>query len=207
MSWLSSFMHPGRPYQAAQDQMQQYYQQAQGQMQPFIQQGQQAGTQLGGAMQQLLDPQALQDKWMQSYETSAQAKNMQDQAQQSGLNAASSMGLMGSSPAMQALQQGSAQIGAQDRQSYLNDLMQKYQLGTGIGQNMYGTGANMAGQSAQQTQQMGENMGAAAFGRQGAGGDMFGNLLSAAGKLGTSWLTGGMGVGGMGRGMWSPTGG
>ncbi len=205
MSWLSSFMHPGRAYQAAQDQMQQYYQQAQGQMQPFIQQGQNAGTQLGGAMQQLLDPQALQAKWMESYETSPQARQMQEQAQQSGLNAASSMGLMGSSPAMQALQQGGAQIGAADRQSYLDSLMQKYMAGTGIGQSMYGTGAGMAGQSAQQTQQMGDIMGGLAAGRAGAGGGMIGQGLGALASLGGNYLTGM----GMGQAMrpWSTAGG
>lgn len=209
MSWLSSLMHPGRPYQAAQDQMTQYYNQAQQGMQPYMQQGQQAGQQLGGAMQKLMDPAALQSEWTQGYEMSPQAQQAQQMASQQGLDAASSMGLMGSQPALQAIQSGSSQIALNDRQNYLNDLMNKYQAGIGVGQNMYGTGAGMANQSGQMGMQMGENAGAMQYGRNAAGGSMLDGLLSGAGKLGMSYLTGGMGTGGTGsfRGMWSPTGG
>jgi len=209
MSWLSSLMHPGRPYQAAQDQMTQYYNQAQQGMQPYMQQGQQAGQQLGGAMQKLMDPAALQNEWTQGYEMSPQAKQAQQMASQQGLDAASSMGLMGSQPALQAIQGGASQIALNDRQRYLDDLMGKYQAGIGVGENMYGTGAGMASQSGQMGMNMGENAGAMQYGRNAAGGQMLGNLISGAGKLGMSYLTGGMGTGGAGsmRGMWSPTGG
>jgi len=207
MSWLSSFLHPERPYQAAQDQMQQYYGQAQGQMQPFIQQGQQAYGGLSDAMQQLLHPEKLQGDWMQSYETSPQALQMQEQAKQSGLGAASAMGLMGSSPALQAIQQGQSQIGAADRQSYLDSLMDKYKTGIGVGQNIYGAGAQMAGQGAQNAMNMGNIMGGLAGGEAGAGGGMLGQLLGGGLNLGLNYLTGGMGQGGFGRGAWSTAGG
>lgn len=207
MSWLSSLMHPGRPYQAAQDQMTQYYNQAQQGMQPYMQQGQQAGQQLGGAMRKLLDPGALQNEWTQGYEMSPQAKQAQQMASQQGLDAASSMGLMGSQPALQAIQGGASQIALNDRQNYLNDLMQKYQSGIGVGQNMMGVGAGAAGQMGQQGMNMGNTMGGLAAGRQQAGGSMLSGLLGSAGRLGMDYLTGGFGAGGMGRGMWSPYGG
>ncbi|MFB1501507.1 hypothetical protein [Thiocapsa sp. N5-Cardenillas] len=207
MSWLSSFLHPDRGYKAAGDQMQQFYNQAQGYQQPYNQQGQAAGQNLNTAQQALMDPVALQDQWSNAYQTSDYAKNLQAQAQQGGLDAASSMGLMGSTPALQAIQGGTAQIGNADRQQYLNDLMQKYQAGIGVNQNMYGIGAQSAGQMGQNAMNQGQNMGAAAFGQQNAPGNMLANLFGAAGNLGTSYLTGGMGTGGMGRGMWSPTGG
>lgn len=203
MSWLSSFLHPERGYQAAQDQMQQYYSQAQQGMQPFMQEGQQAGEQLAPAMQKLLDPQGLQSEWMEGYETSPQAQLAQQQAQQQGLDAASSMGLMGSQPALQAIQGGMSNIGIQDRQNYLGDLMDKYKTGIGLGQNMYGTGAQMAGQSGQQAMQMGQDAAQMAYGQQNAPGQMFGNLLNTGLNLGTSYLTGGMGTGRFGRGAWS----
>ena len=206
MSWLSSFLHPGRQYQAAQDQMQQYYNQAQGAMQPYMQHGQEAYSGLSEAMKNLLDPQALQAQWMEGYETSPQAQFAQQQAQQHGLDAASAMGLMGSTPALQAIQGGTTQIGFQDRQNYLQDLMDKYKTGIGLGENIYGTGAGMAGQSAQQAMNMGNIMGGLAGGREAAGGSLLSGLLGGAGRLGLDYLTGGFGQGGYGRGAWSTGG-
>jgi hypothetical protein len=207
MSWLSSFMHPERPYQAAQDQMQQYYGQAQGALQPYMDFGTQAGGGLSEAMQNLLHPETLQAEWMKSYETSPQALQMQEQAKQSGLGAASAMGLMGSSPALQAIQQGESQIGARDRQSYLDSLMDKYKTGIGVGQGMFGAGAGAAGQLGQQSMNMGNIMGGLAAGEQAAGGGMLGQLLGGGLNLGLNYLTGGMGQGGFGRGAWSTAGG
>lgn len=207
MSWMSSFLHPDRGYKAAGDQMQQFYNQAQGYQQPYNQQGQAAGQNLNTAQQTLMDPAALQDQWSNSYQTSDYAKNLQAQAQQGGLDAASSMGLMGSTPALQAIQGGTAQIGNADRQQYLQDLMQKYQAGIGINQNMYNTGAQSASQMGNNAMNQGQNMGQVAYGQNTAPGNMFGNILKNAGKLGASFLTGGMGQGDYGRGMWSPTGG
>lgn len=207
MSWISSFLHPERGYDAARKAAEDYYRQAQGYLNPYNQGGVNAGTNLTTAAGKLSDPVALQDEWSNAYKTSDYAKNLQAQAQQGGLDAASSMGLMGSTPALQAIQGGTAQIGNADRQQYLNDLMQKYQAGIGINTNMYNTGASTAGQMGTNAMNQGSNAGGAAYGSTNAPGSMFSNLLGAAGNLGTSWLTGGMGTGGFGRGMWSPTGG
>jgi hypothetical protein len=207
MSWLSSFLHPGRQYRAAQDQMQQYYNQAQGAMQPYMRHGEEAYGGLSEAMKNLMDPQALQAQWMEGYETSPQAQFAQQQAQQHGLDAASAMGLMGSQPALQAIQGGTANIGFQDRDNYLNALMDKYKTGIGLGENIYGAGANMASQSAQNAMNMGNIMGGLAGGAAGAGGGMIGQLLGGGLGLGLDYLTGGMGQGGYGRGAWSTSGG
>lgn len=208
MSWLSSFLHPGKAYQKGQDQLDQYwgqaqnfYNQGQGYLQPYNQQGQAAYGNLSGAMQSLLDPQALQDKWASGYKESEAAKNLEGMAQEHGLNAASSMGLMGSTPALQAIQAGTSQIGAEDRQSYLNDLMQKYLAGAGLAQGMYGSGLNAAGQMGQNAMNMGQNAmtqgqnsAQMAYNQQNAGGNMLSGLL-------------GQGIGLVGSALGGPIGG
>lgn len=188
MSMLSQFLNPGGAYEAAGDEMRQYYDQAQGMMQPYIQHGQDAYGGLSGAMGRLLDPAALQSEWAQGYEESPAARQAQEMAKQSGLSAASGLGLMGSSTALEGIQAGSANIAMQDRQNYLNDLMQKYMAGTGIGQNIYGTGAQMAGQGAQQAMNMGQTMGGLAAGQQQAGAGLIGQGIGALGSLAGSFF-------------------
>jgi len=189
MSWLSSFLHPGRAYEQAQEQMDKYYPEAQKYLKPYYQHGQDVYGGLSGAMNQLLDPMSLQDKWSQGYKESDYAKNLEEMASQHGLNAASSMGLMGSTPALQALQTGTTHIAQADKQQYLQDLMQKYLQGAGIAQNIYGMGGNAASGLSNNAMQMGGNSAQMAYGKQAAGGNLFGKLLGtgltlAAGALG-----------------------
>jgi len=179
MSWFSSFIHPGRGYEKAQGELDKYYQQGQGYLNPYNQYGQGAYGNLSEAMKALLDPQALQDKWAKGYTESEAAKNAEAMAKEHGLDAASSMGLMGSSPALGAIQAGTSQIAMDDRENYLNNLMQKYMAGAGIAGNIFNTGAGAAGQMANNAMNMGQNSAQMAFGRQNAGGSMFGNLLGA----------------------------
>lgn len=186
MSWLSSFLHPGRAYKKAGEQSENYYNQAQNYLQPYANQGQEAGSALSGAMNNLLNPDQLYNQWAQGYEISPYAQQLQGQAQQHGLNAASSMGLMGSTPALQAIQAGTSQIGNADRDNYMKSLMDMYYHGAGIGQNMFGTGAGAAGTMGQNAMGQGNTMAEMAYGRQAAGGNMLGGLLGA----GAGMLTG-----------------
>ena len=62
MSWLSSFMNPQRGYNAAQGQMDNYYNQAQGYQQPYNQMDQQDGAATQEAMQNLLNPEQIQNQ-------------------------------------------------------------------------------------------------------------------------------------------------
>lgn len=184
---ISSFLHPERGYQDANQQMQQFYNQAQGYQQPFMNQGQQAYGDLYSAMKALLDPEKLQSEWTEGYETSPAAIQAKDLAEQSGLNAASAMGLMGSRPALDAIHTGSSNISLADRQNYLNDLMLKYMQGAGVAGGIYNTGANAATNLSQNAMNMGQNSAQLAFGEENAPGDMFSNLLGGAiGLLGTA---------------------
>lgn len=138
-------------YKDAQDVLSQYLQQAQQQSQqaeqqlnPFIDRGNQAGDELSGALAKLLDPASLESEWMKGYQTSPYAENLLGQSREQGLDAASSMGLMGSSAALENIENTGGQIVSQDQQQYLNNLMQKYMAGLGLGENLYGTGYGAA---------------------------------------------------------------
>lgn len=168
---LNSFFDP---YGEAQKQSQQGFNEARGYEQPFITQGQEQYGALNQARQDLMDPAALQNKWAQGYETSPYAQQMLNMNRDQGLDAAGSMGLMGSSAALGNIQQGAGNIMQQDRQQYLQDLMQKYMSGIGLGQNMYGVGANMAGTLGGQAVHQGENMANLGYAQQAAPGQQLG---------------------------------
>lgn len=177
MSWLSSFLHPGKGYEKGQEQLDKYYNQSQGYLNPYNQQGQQQYGNLNDIIKNLMDPTALNKKWIDSYSESPQALQAEKMAQEHGLNAASSMGLMGSNTALNATQAGTTQIGLEDRQNYLNDLMNKYMQSAGLAQGIYGTGANAAGQMSNNANQMGQNSAEMAYGKQNAGGNMLSGLI------------------------------
>lgn len=187
-------LDPGRAYKSAMGPMQQQYEQAQSYMSPYAQQGQQAYAPMSTAMNRLLNPEQLHGEWIQNYETSPYAQSVAAQAQQSGLNAASSMGLLGSTPALQALQGGTANIVARDRDNYLNNLMQKYMAGAQMAQGLYGQGANMSGMMGQAALNHGQNMGSLAYGQLASRSNLLQDLL-------------GRGVGAIGTAMGSPVGG
>jgi hypothetical protein len=193
MSWLSSFLNPGKGYEKGQEQLDKYYNEAQGNLSPYNQFGQNQYSNLNEMIQKMMNPGALEDEWIKNYKLSENAKNMQGMAQQQGLDAASSMGLLGSSPALQAIQAGTSQIGAADRQNYLNDLMEKYKTAAGLSQGIFGTGANAAGAMSNNAMNMGQNSAQMAYNRENAGGNMFGGLLGLGGSILGSALGGPMG--------------
>lgn len=193
MGMLDSFFSPGNAYKKAGKQLQRYYTDAQGALQPYNQHGQDQFQRLMDQANALNDPAALQAKWASGYEMSPSARMMTEQAKNSGLDAASSMGLMGSGAAVNNIQQSAGNIMQNDRQNYMNDLMQKYMASIGIGQNLYGTGANAAGAMSNNAMKHGENMAGVAYGQQAAPGDMFGKLLSMGANGIMNYQTGGMG--------------
>ncbi len=185
MSWLSSFLNPGDAYKKAGETEQQYYNQAQGMYQPYMQLGQGAGNDLNSMLQQLMNPGALESEWAKGYEQSPYAQQGLKQNTANGLDAASAMGLGGSSAALNNINQGAGQIMQQDRQNYMNDLMQKYMQGIGIGQNMFGVGSNMANQAGQNAMNQGQWQAQNQYNQNAAGGNLLGGMLGgAAGMLG-----------------------
>lgn len=191
-----SFMHPEEGYKAAEGQAEQYYRDAQGNLQPYNQNGMNMYQKLMQQQQALNDPAALQNQWASGYQESPYAKQQEQNATSSGLDAASSMGLMGSSAALNNIQKSSGEIMQGDRQNYMNDLMQKYMASIGIGQNIYGIGANAAGNMSSNAMNQGQTMAGLKYGETNAPGDQFGKILGTAANLGVNYATGGMsGVG------------
>lgn len=189
MSWLdpgdyiSQFLHPEDAWKKAQEAAEQGWNQAQGFERPYWQHGMDQYGMLSDAEKQLLDPAALENKWASSYEQSPYAKQMLEINKNSGLDAASSMGLMGSSAALGNIQTGAGNIVNQDRQSFLNDLMQKYMSGIGIGQNIYNTGADMASTMGGQAMRQGENMAGLQYGQNSAKSRQMMELLKIAASI------------------------
>ncbi len=205
-SMFSSMMHPERGYKKAGDQMKKYYgeskdlyNQGQGYLNPYNQNGQSQYQRLMDQANALNDPAALQAKWSSGYEKSPYATQLQSEAQSGGLDAASAMGLMGSSGALSNIQQSSSNIMQADRQKYMDDLMNKYMQSIGIGQNIYGVGANAANSMSnnamnqgKNAMSMGESMGNLAFGQQNAPGAMLNDWMGKAANAGINYATGGM---------------
>lgn len=188
---VDSFLHPEEGYKKGQEQLGQYYNEGQGYLQPYNQFGKDAYGNYSTAMQRLLDPAALQAEWTKGYATSPSALNAEAMAKENGLNAASSMGLLGSNTALNALQRGTTQIGLEDRQNYLDNLMQKYLAGTNIAGNIFNTGAGAASSLGNNAMNMGGNSAQLAYGAQNAPGTLFGQLLG----TGIGVATGGIGKG------------
>lgn len=193
MGWWDSFIHPEKAYQAGQGELDKYYNMGQQYNAPYNQIGQNSAGDLSSIMKSLLNPGELEDKWSSGYHESEAAKNSEALAKEHGLDAASSMGLMGSTPALQAIQAGTSGIVADDRQNYMNDLMQKLLSGIGIGTNFFNTGANSATSMANNATNMGNSSAGLKYGEKSAPGNAMGGLLGLGAGLAGSALGGPIG--------------
>lgn len=183
LKMMDKFLHPEDAYKDAEKQAQAGWNETKGFETPYWQHGLDQYGGLNEAEQKLLHPEQLQGEWAKSYETSPYAKRMLDMNTQTGQEAASAMGLGGSSAAVSNIQQGAGDIVSKDREQYMNDLMQKYMQGIGIGQNIYGTGANMGAQLGGQSMTHGQDMASLKYGENASQGKLFENILRTAGKL------------------------
>jgi hypothetical protein len=190
-SMINSFLHPEQGYEDAAKKMEDAWRQAQGFEDPYRQAGIGQLDRLNTAENQLLDPSALLSSWMSKYQESPFAQKSMQNAKESGLDTASSMGLMGSSAALNNIQQSSSDIMNKDRSQYLSDLMQKYMAGIGVGQNIYGIGANMAGAMGNQAIGAGEDQAQAAYGARNSPGELLKDMLAMAAKGAGQYYSGG----------------
>lgn len=185
---LTKLFNPGGGYKKAQKVAEKYYNEGQDYLKPYEEQGQQAYQPLNSAMQNLMNPEQMYNQWAENYETSPYARDQMERAQNQGLRTAGSMGWGTSTPALQAIQSGTQQISNADRDNQFKRLMDSYIHGAGIAQNIYGQGANTAGQLANNANTMGQNSADHAYGAASAPGQMFGNLMGAAAGLGGSYM-------------------
>ena len=155
---LTKLLNPGKGYKKAEQAMQPYYNQSQQYLSPYHQQGQQAYGQLNGAMQQLLNPEQLYDRFANSYQTSDATRRAQERAQQSSLDAANAMGLGGATTTARALTAENQAIESNALQDYIKMLTGQYLEGAHLAQGIYGQGAGAAGQLGQNAMNQGQNM-------------------------------------------------
>ena len=174
---IGSFFHPERPYEKAEEAARQSWNQSQGFQQPYNQQGLEQYGRLNQAAGSLLNPAELQNQWSSGYENSPYAKQLLGMNQSQGLDAASQMGLLGSSAALGNIQQGAGNIVAQYRQKYLDDLMQKYMQGIGLGKDIYGIGSQAAANLGAQALSHGQDISGLRYGQSAAPGSLFGKIL------------------------------
>lgn len=177
MSMFDSFLHPERGYEQGQDVINQGWNEASGYLEPYSQYGNQEHGRLSNAARRLLHPEQLENDWASGYQMSPYAQDELQRANDIGLNAASSMGLMGSSAGLENLQRTGSSIMNADRRNYLQDLMQKYLAGVQTSQNIFNTGATAGNQLFQGRLQTAEDLAKLRYGAANAPGEMFGNIM------------------------------
>jgi hypothetical protein len=182
-SMIHSFFHPEDAYIEAQKPVNEAWDKTQSLEQPFMQHGQDQYSDLNAGRQALMNPTQMQDEWAKHYQTSPQARQMIEQSRGQGLDAASSMGLMGSSGAVSNIQNNAARISTADRHQYMQDLMNKYLAGIGIGQNLYNIGSNQASNLGNQSMQHGNTLAGLKYGENAAPGQLFGNIMGTVSTL------------------------
>lgn len=203
MSWLSQFLHPSGGYDAAGKTVEKYANEGKGVRQPYIQGGQDAYTKLMEAITNLQNPTKLRDEWGKTYNESDTAKANEAAAKERSLESASANGLIGSSAAQANMTTATTDIANADKEKYMKDMMEQYLNSIGITKDIFNTGAQTANNQANASENTGKTMGDIEYGKNTAGGEMFGNLGKGALDLITRYLTGGMG----GGGAWTPSSG
>ena len=176
---VNSFLNPQRGYEAAMGPVNKGWKEARGYQEPYNNAGQSQIGRLTGAEDRLLDPMGLENEWSQGYETSPYARDMLERNKTSGLDAASAMGLGGSSAALNNIQQGAGQIHNADRQQFMQNLMQKFLAAIGIGQNMFGVGATTAANLGKGATEHGQDIGMLNYNATNAPGDLLKSLIQA----------------------------
>lgn len=120
------FQHPGQPYQAAQNQYNQYMGQGMQYGQPFYQAGVNTLPQYQNALNTMSNPSAYINNLMSQYQQSPWAQWQIQQGIKAGNNAASAGDIQGMQPGgaeQKALAQYSEGISSQDIQNYINNAM------------------------------------------------------------------------------------
>lgn len=160
------FGDSGKPYDKAMEQYQQWANKAQGVQQPYLD----AGTGAIGDYQKWLqgqqDPSKFINSLMSQYQQSPYTTYLQQQAQNAGINMGSASGMSGSSALAQQMQQNAGNIAQQGMDSWLQNVLGiNTQYGQGQNNLMQG-GQNAANSLTNMYNQMGQQMGDAAYGKQ-----------------------------------------
>lgn len=183
------FGNSGAPYDAAQQQYQQWANKGQHVQQPFLD----AGTGAIGDYQEWLrgqkDPSAFINHLTSQYQESPYAQYLQKQSLRAGQNAASASGLSGSTPLFQQLQRNAGNISSQDQNQWLQNVLGiNSQYGQGQN-NLIQGGQNSANALTNMYNQVGQQMAEAAYGSEaGKNNDFWNTIGGGLGILGSILL-------------------
>lgn len=171
------FGNSGKPYDKAMQQYQQWMNRAQDVQQPYMN----AGTQGLGNYQDWLsgmkNPSQFINDLMGNYQASPYTQFLQQQAQNAGINSGSASGLTGSSALAQQMQQNATNIAQQGIDSWLQNVLGiNNQYGQGQ-QNLINFGQNSANSLSNLYNQMGQNMGQLAFGKEAGRQNNLNNII------------------------------
>jgi hypothetical protein len=159
----SLFGDPSKPYNEAGKEFEKYYNQAREYQQPYYEAGTGAIPQYQDYLKKMSDPAKYINNLTKQYSTSPQEQYAQDQAMRAATNAASSSGLIGSTPYQLQAQQNAGDIANQYQNQWLQNVLGiNSQYGAGLG-NLMGMGQGGANQITNLLSSLGSNMGQIAY--------------------------------------------
>jgi hypothetical protein len=177
------FGDSGKPYDKAMEQYQQWANKAQGTQQPFLDAGTGAIPQYQEWLDKQKDPTKFINDTMGQYQESPYAQYLQKQSLRAGQNAASASGMSGSTPLMQQMQQNAGNIASQDQNQWLQNVLGiNTQYGQGQNNLMTG-GQNAANSLTNMYNNMGQQMGQAAYGQEAGKNQDRNNMFGGIGSL------------------------
>lgn len=191
MAFLDFIFDPGKPYRKAREDIIRGYNIGKGAYKPYMDYGKQAGGTLADMMARLSNPQQFEEEIMGGYQQSPLAQQRLARNLDEGQTIAQAMGLGGSGAALRDIQQGASNILNQDEQDYRNRMMQDYMAALGIGQSLYGTGAQSAANFSGMANQAYGRASDAMYGAQAAPGMLAGSIGNMLMSLATAPVSGG----------------
>lgn len=177
------FGNSGAPYDAYSNEYKNYAGQGVNAQQPYYNAGTGAIKDYQDWLNKQKDPTGFINNLMGQYQESPYAHYLQQQSVNAGQNAASASGLSGSTPLMQQLQQNAGNISSQDQNQWLQNVLG---INTQYGQgqnNLINGGRESANTLSNLYNQMGQNLGEAAYGRKAGKKQDFWNTLGGIGSL------------------------
>ncbi len=182
------FGHSDKPFDKAEQAYKQWNTQAQGHQAPYDSAGRAAIPAYQQWLQTQQNPTQFINDTMNQYQESPYARFLQQQSINAGENEASALGLLGSTPMMQQLQQNAHNISSADQNQWLQNVLginQQYGQGQ---QNLMNQGQNSANTLSNLANQMGQRMGDAEYNKYATKENNRMNMLSGIGSMFSSWL-------------------
>ena len=177
------FGDAGSPYEDASKYLEKYLPEVQKYQKPFYEAGTSAIPEYQKWLQGMRDPSRFINNLMVKYQESPYAQNLQRQARQGGINAASASGLVGSTPFAQQMAQTAGNISSADMNQWLQNVLGiNTQYGAGQA-GMVGMGQNSANALTDLFNQYMQNQAALQYGQGQASEGQTGSLFSGLGQL------------------------